>query len=236
MSAHSLETQAAQGIAVFDRLAREYDQWFDDHPEVYRAEVETLRRLLPSSGDGVEIGAGTGRFAVPLGAMLGIEPSWPMARIAQARGLTTVQAVGEHLPLPDGRFDFALLVTVICFVADLPTLLRETGCILKPGGRVVIGMIDLDTPLGWLYESRRGTNPFYRHAHFHTASGVIDMLERTGFRDPVAWQAMIDPPGERPQVDVPIRPGYGEGSFVGIGASWSPRSAYAFAARPPFSA
>ncbi len=222
MSKSSLETQAAQGIAVFDRLAREYDQWFDHHPEIYQAEVETLRRLLPASGDGVEIGAGTGRFALALGAMLGIEPSWPMARIAQAQGLMTVQAVGEHLPLPNGRFDFALLVTVICFVADLPTLLCETGRVLKPGGRIVIGLIDLDTPLGRLYESRRATNPFYRYAHFYTTDQVIDMLLGAGFHQPWTYQAIIDLPGEGPQVDVPIRPGHGEGSFVGLSAIWSP--------------
>jgi SAM-dependent methyltransferase len=222
MPSLSPEMHASQGIAVFDRLAREYDQWFDSHPAFYRAEVETLQRLLPASGAGVEIGAGTGRFALPLGAVLGIEPSWPMARIAHARGLATVQAVGEHLPLADSSFDFALLVTVICFVADIPTLLHETGRILKPGGWVVIGMIDLDTPLGRLYESHRNADPFYRHARFYTADQVIGLLTGAGFRRPCAYQAMIEPPGEQPQTDVAIRPGYGQGSFVGISAFWSP--------------
>lgn len=210
-----------QGIEVFDRLACEYDQWFDRHPEVYQAEMETLRRLLPDNGAGVEIGAGTGRFALPLGAMLGIEPSLPMARIARHRGLPTVQAVGEHLPLPDGCFDFALLVTVICFVTDVPTLLRETGRILRPGGRIVVGLIDLATPLGRLYESRRAADPFYRHARFYTADAVIAMLEQAGFRAPVAYQAMIGLPGE-PQDDIAVQPGYGAGGFVGIGAIWAP--------------
>lgn len=211
-----------QGIAVFDRLAYEYDQWFDRYPTLYQAEVETLQRLLPERGVGIEIGAGTGRFALPLGAMLGVEPSLPMARIAHARELTTVQAVGEHLPFPDNSFDFALLVTVICFVADVPIILRETARILKPGGRIVIGLIDLDTPLGRLYESRREADPFYRYARFYTADQVIGMLEHAGFHKPCAYQAMIDPPGEMPQADVVIRLGYGEGGFVGISATWSP--------------
>lgn len=126
-----------QGIAVFDRLADEYDSWFDRHRAPYLAEVETLRRLLPQGGVGIEIGAGTGRFGLPLGAALGIEPSRAMAAIAHARGLTTVQAYGEQLPVANGYFDFALLVTVICFVVDVPTLLRETSRILRPGGREV---------------------------------------------------------------------------------------------------
>ena len=45
----------------------------------------------------------------------------------------TVQASGEQLPVANGYFDFALLVTVICFVVDVPTLLRETGRIPQAG-------------------------------------------------------------------------------------------------------
>jgi len=210
-----------QGVAVFDRSAHEYDLWFDHHPALHSVEVETLRRLLPRGGIGVEIGAGTGRFALPLGASLGIEPSRPMARIAHARGLPMAQAVGERLPLRDRCFDFALLVTVICFVADVPTLLGETGRILKSGGRVVIGLIDLDSSLGRLYESRRDTDPFYRHARFYAAGEVITMLEQAGFREPRAFQAIIGLPGDTPQDDIAVRPGHGAGGFVGVGARWT---------------
>ncbi|OQA46876.1 MAG: hypothetical protein BWY52_00482 [Chloroflexi bacterium ADurb.Bin325] len=209
-------------VEVFDRLAREYDGWFDRHLALYLAELETLRRLLPQGGIGVEIGAGSGRFGLPLGAAVGIEPSRAMAKIGLARGLPTVQAVGEHLPLRDGCFDWALLVTVICFVDDVPTLLRETGRVLKPGGRIVIGLIDLASPLGRLYESQRDANPFYRHARFYTAGEVIARLEQVGFREPTAYQAMIPLPDEPQQESIEVRPGHGEGGFVGIGAVWSP--------------
>jgi len=160
------------GADVFDRYAREYDCWFDGHPELYRAEVNAVRKLLPPHGIDLEIGVGTGRFAVPFGIQFGIEPSRRMAEIAQGRGLAVCQAVGEALPFPDGRFDFVLLVTAICFVDDVPALLRGAWRVLKPGGRLILGFIDRSSALGRLYESRKEADKFYRYAHFYTAAQV----------------------------------------------------------------
>ncbi|MGC8817765.1 MAG: class I SAM-dependent methyltransferase, partial [Candidatus Hadarchaeum sp.] len=103
-------------VSVFDQYAGEFDWWFEEHPQIYQAELSALRRMVPRAGFGVEIGVGTGRFAVPLGIRIGVEPSRAMARIAKARGIIVVQGVAEQLPFPDHQFDFAVLVTVICFV------------------------------------------------------------------------------------------------------------------------
>jgi len=205
------------GVDVFDRLAHEYDQVVRPASSALSCRARDAATATAEGWVGVGIGAGTGRFALRLGALLGIEPSRPTAR----RGLRTVQAVGEHLPLPDSRFDFALLVTVVSFVADVLSLLRETARILKSGGRVVIGLIDLNTSLGRLYESRHESNPFYRHARFCKASEIIGMLGRIGFREPRAFQVMIGLPGEAPNGDVAVRPCYGGGGFVGVGAVWT---------------
>lgn len=52
--------------SVFDRYAGDYDTWFDTHAEVFVSELDAVRALLPNRGKGVEIGAGTGRFAAAL--------------------------------------------------------------------------------------------------------------------------------------------------------------------------
>lgn len=116
-----------RGRTVFEDRAQEYDRWFDEHELIYRAEVAALRKFVPAAGLGIEIGIGTGRFAVPLGIRFGIDPSRRMLDIARQRGLRVCQAVGERVPFRDGQFDVGLLVTVICFVDDVPTLLRATG-------------------------------------------------------------------------------------------------------------
>ena len=43
-------------------------------------------------------------------------------------------------------------------------------CILKPEGRLIIGMIDRDNPLGRAYEARKEKSKFYRQARFNTVS------------------------------------------------------------------
>lgn len=41
------------------------------------------------SGNGLEVGIGTGRFAIPLGITTGIEPSAAMAAIAAKSGISS---------------------------------------------------------------------------------------------------------------------------------------------------
>src|SRR3989304_4671870 len=90
------------GITVFDRFAREYDQWFIENCFAYMSEVEAIRRYIPDSGLGVEVGAGSGRFSVPFGITTGVEPSEEMARLAQSRGLFIVRVLTESLSWAKG--------------------------------------------------------------------------------------------------------------------------------------
>src|SRR3990172_2359216 len=100
-------------IAVFDRFAREYDQWFVENSFAYLSEVEAIRRFIPDAGLGVEIGAGSGRFSIPFGIKIGIEPSERMARLAQSKGLFIIRALAEELPFAEDTIGYVLMVTVI---------------------------------------------------------------------------------------------------------------------------
>ncbi len=52
---------------IFEEEAIEYDEWFETHEWAYRAEVEATRKFIPETGEGIEIGIGTGRFSIPFG-------------------------------------------------------------------------------------------------------------------------------------------------------------------------
>lgn len=200
-------------MTVFDRYAQEYDRWFDENECVYRAEVNALRRAAPLSGKGVEIGAGTGRFSLPLGIELGVEPSRRMALIAHQRGLKVCQATGERLPFSGEQFDYVLLVTVICFVADMPILLREIHRVLAPGGLLINAFIDRDSALGRVYESQKNTSKFYRQARFYSAGQVADCTRQAGFSDLTFSQTILGLPAEAQDFDR-VQDGYGDGAFV----------------------
>lgn len=147
-------------IEIFDKYYDEYDKWFDFHPWVYRSELEAVRKFLPQNGKGVEIGAGTGRFSIPFGITVGVEPSKTMADIAKSRGMTICDAKAENLPFDDNAFDFVLLVTTICFLEDPLQALKEIRRILRPDGKIIIGMLDKDSLLGKLYEIKKKDSSF----------------------------------------------------------------------------
>ncbi|MBN2548835.1 MAG: class I SAM-dependent methyltransferase [Anaerolineales bacterium] len=168
---------------AFDAYASEYDHWFDEKEPIYQAEIAAMKRFIPTAGSGIEIGVGTGRFASQFGIKIGIDPSRNMLNMARQRGLAVCQGAGEFLPFRDAQFDFALLVTVVCFVENLAPFFLEVRRVIKADGMIIVGFIDKNSDLGKLYESRKATDKFYKEAHFYSVGEITDFLRQTGFVD-----------------------------------------------------
>ncbi len=201
-------------VKVFDRFAPEYDRWFEDFKHVYISELEALKKAV-KSGKSIEIGSGTGRFALPLGIRVGVEPSLKMAEISKDRGLEVIRGVAEYLPLKSSCFDFILMVTLLCFLDDTVKALRETRRILRSGGRAVIGIIDGESFLGKYYREKGGR--IFDKAEFKTPEEVIEWLESLGFVNIRTFQTIFDLPEKINRVQK-IEEGYGMGGFVVITA------------------
>lgn len=197
----------------FEHYVREYEQWFVDHHWVYQAEIQAVRALLPPTGSGVEIGVGSGRFAEPLGIAVGVEPSRQMAVLAKQRGIQLIHGVAESLPFADASFDFVLMVTTICFVADIDQALREAHRILAPNGHCLLGLVDRNSLLGQQYLQKQGESLFYRDAVFYSVDEVIAHLQQAGFHDFSCRQTIFSGLSEISEHE-PVLEGFGQGSFV----------------------
>ncbi|WP_054841057.1 class I SAM-dependent methyltransferase [Thermococcus peptonophilus] len=205
-------------IEPFEKHRDRYENWFERNRYAYLSELEAFKRLLPKEGRGTEIGVGTGRFAAPLGIKLGVEPSKAMAEIARKRGgIEVIEGTAENLPFEDNSMDYLLMVTTICFVDDPEKALREAYRVLKPGGALIIGFVDRNSTIGRFYEEHKNESIFYKEARFFSTEELLELLKKVGFREFEIVQTLFHRLDEIKSVE-PVKPGYGEGSFVVIKA------------------
>jgi SAM-dependent methyltransferase len=140
-------------IRYHDAAADDYDaKWGIDFGEIGQDQVEAKlvkaldRRPRRPFGDALEIGAGTGYFALNL-LQLGlieratasdISPGMlaALGRSAKALGLEveTVRTEAERLPFADERFDLVFGHAVLHHIPDLGRALGEFRRVLRPGG------------------------------------------------------------------------------------------------------
>jgi ubiquinone/menaquinone biosynthesis C-methylase UbiE len=202
---------------VFDNYIEQYEKWFDDYYYVYQSELKAIRQLLPSEGKGLEIGVGSGIFAQPFGIKEGCDPSDTMRKKAIERGINAVYGIAENLPYPSDSFDFALMVTTICFVDDPDKSIAEVYRILKNKGKFIISFVDKDSPLGKQYLKHKNESIFYKDATFFSTLEIIDLLKKNKFKITNTVQTVFGKLDEVKQIQDPID-SFGIGSFVVIKA------------------
>jgi SAM-dependent methyltransferase len=124
----------------YSNQARTYDETRAASPSVLGPLREALagapgRRLA-------DIGGGTGNYARALRdegwdpVVIDREPA--MLARAAAKGLETIEADAQQLPLPDASIDAAMLVSMLHHVEDQAAALAEARRILRHGGRLVL--------------------------------------------------------------------------------------------------
>jgi len=209
---HSSTKSVNTKPSAFDNDAQDYDNWFENHPIIFQNELEVLRKIIPQQGTGIEIGVGTGRFAEALKIIAGVEPAHAMAQMAIARGVIVINTKAESLPLHSQSFDYALMVTTVCFLDDIPKAFAEAHRIIKKNGSFIIGLIDSDSELGKQYAAKKESNRWYKNAHFHSVKEITELMQASGFTKFEYWQTLF---GKKEELTEP-QPGFGKGSFVVI--------------------
>jgi SAM-dependent methyltransferase len=202
-------------ISPFERYTGQYENWFTEHRWVYEAELRAVKALLPEGGIGLEVGVGTGRFAERLGIKTGIEPSVRMREIARNRGIKVLAGVAENLPFGDDKFDLVLMVTTVCFLEDIHKAFREAYRVLANGGLFIAGIVDRNSPIGKKYLKHQNKSVFYKIATFFSVDEVVKIMRQARFTDFMFCQTIFRNLSAVNEKE-PVKPGYGEGSFVAI--------------------
>jgi SAM-dependent methyltransferase len=152
--------------------------------------------------DVLEVGSGTGwlleklnRLKVVRG-LVGIEPSEAMRAYALKKfpdAVTDVSSavellkegrkfiaildgVAESLPFDGELFDRVVLFTSLEFVGDREKAVDEALRVLRPGGRVVIGVLSGDS----LWAERRRNNPIFKDGWFPSWDEFGEFLKKWG--------------------------------------------------------
>lgn len=195
-----------------------YDAWFDRPWGAYASSIEhelLIDAIGPLAGlDVCDAGCGTGRFAGRLEAggaqVIGIDGDPAALVIARTRVAgELVEADLHHLPFRDGRFDVTVAVTVCEFAADPEAVIAELVRVTRPGGQVVIGSLQRNSPWGWWNRRQFQRSPWNAAGfldrdqldrtarHYGTVAWTHGLYAPTALRGITRWGGLVERVGRR---------------------------------------
>lgn len=174
----------------------EYDAWYKTPLGALSDKLEkelVFSFIDVDAGDAVlDVGCGTGNYTIELakrGAdVIGIDSSEEMlawARIKAQKAdieASFMAADATNLPFPDSSFDIVISNGLLCFLKEPEKALIEMRRVLKPGGRLVVGVLNRWSP--WAFFRRiKGLfkDTIYNQAHFISPPELEGLLKRAGF-------------------------------------------------------
>ena len=203
-----------EAIEPFNEGAAEYDEWYENNP-AFAIELAALRAI---TGDmprpRLEIGVGTGRFAQELQIGFGLDPAVAPLGIASRRNIMTINGQGEHLPLRTRVIGSVYLIFTLCFLPEPSPVLRECARVLRPGGRLIVGVVPALSPWGRRIAERAGrSDSWYRHARVRTIAETVRLLAAGGFAVLASRSTLFQTPDRRLDFEEPVAGSSEEAGF-----------------------
>lgn len=140
--------QLSRESAFWDRIAPAYAASPIKDMEAYEATLARTRAYLEKTHEVLEVGCGTGSTAVRLAPCVARITASDISEImleigsgrARDAGVDNVEFAQAALPDPSletGSYDAVLAFNTLHLVPDLPAVLRNLHCALKPGGTLI---------------------------------------------------------------------------------------------------
>ena len=206
---------------VFNAFAERYDKWYDKPfgKTAFTLEKDCIESLCKNLEESfLEIGVGTGRFAVDLKVEYGVDKSIEVLKFAKERGIEIIRGEGENLPFVDASFGAVFIIVTLCFVDEPLKVLKEASRVLKDDGSVILGLILKESPWASFYKKKgEEGNVFYKIAKFYTMNELKSMLKNVGLQILEIRSTILQPPTKEPLQFKLSREGYyKEAGFVAI--------------------
>lgn len=170
-------------MAVFDKKAKDYDDWYTTKFGAFIDKVETdlaFRLFTPKRGMKVlDVGCGTGNFSIKLAKMgckvVGIDVSEEMLKKAREKVKAEGLDIEFHemdiydLNFEDNSFDAVFSMAAFEFIEYPEKAIDELFRVAKNDSEILIGTISRDSSWGRLYLSKEyQENSVFKYAHFIT--------------------------------------------------------------------
>ena len=173
-----------------------YDAWYETPLGAVsdRLEKELVFSMacVKKGEKALDAGCGTGIYSIELtkrGALTtGVDSSGGMLDRAKSKAVKDghnidfVCADALTLPFPDNYFDLVLSIGMLCYTEEREKALLEMRRVLKPGGRIIIGVLNKWSPWA-LFRRTKGLfkETIYNKAEFIAPPYLELSLGRAGF-------------------------------------------------------
>lgn len=176
----------------------QYDAWYETPlgEAAHGFEKDLIFSLanVKKGEKALDAGCGTGNYSIELskkGAVTtGFDSSPDMLALAIAKArkeglaINFIQADAlEISALPDGYFDLVVSTGMLCFIKEREKALAELRRVLKPGGRLVVGVLNKRSP--WAVLRRlKGlfSETIYNKADFISPAQLEESIKKAGFK------------------------------------------------------
>lgn len=168
---------------IFDKIAHRYDGWYEQDMGRLIHQIQrqlVFKHLDPVKGQKLlDIGCGTGQYSIELARVglevTGIDSSEHMLAYAQKKSQELklnarfIEVDSQEFDYEKSYYDKVICVLALEYFTNPQKVLKKAYSSLKRGGKLVVGVIQANSPWSSFYKEMANNDELsvYKHASFY---------------------------------------------------------------------